>query len=245
MSTQQDINAIRAQRPANTHDPLALMANPQTPFHPDQSSHITYNIHNPTTTLSETFIQLEVVYFDYMPQPMKNPKDISDPTTVFDMALELMFKALQLNNITTTNNKQQTKKFIKPLLQSDCSIGVDQPRSNSTIVRIKSLLEVTAAKLVMLAQKLLLLVLKVNVAGIKVTTAERIKIAQRKDCLYPLKWDQQVVSKLVALRNFAKKTWIKTQYIWWLHQKCLCSNQNGNAPPITKVVEGVETTIAP
>ncbi|GJT47628.1 hypothetical protein Tco_0973785 [Tanacetum coccineum] len=27
-------------------------------------------------------------------------------------------------------------------------------------------------------------------------------------------WDQQVVSELVALRNFAKKTWIKTQYIW-------------------------------
>ncbi|GJW99568.1 ribonuclease H-like domain-containing protein [Tanacetum coccineum] len=61
----------------------------------------------------------------------------------------------------------------------------------------------------------------------------------------PFKWDQQVVSELVALRNFAKKTWIKTQYIWWLHQKCLCSNQNGNTPPITKLVEGVETIIAP
>ncbi|GJZ75309.1 hypothetical protein Tco_0639774 [Tanacetum coccineum] len=59
------------------------------------------------------------------------------------------------------------------------------------------------------------------------------------------KWDQQVVSELVALRNFAKKTWIKTQYIWWLHQKCLCSNQNGNAPLITKLVEDVETVIAP
>ncbi|GJS76550.1 ribonuclease H-like domain-containing protein [Tanacetum coccineum] len=54
-----------------------------------------------------------------------------------------------------------------------------------------------------------------------------------------------VVSELVALRNFAKKTWIKTHYIWWLHQKCLCSNQNGNPPPITKVVEGVETIISP
>ncbi|GKD34591.1 ribonuclease H-like domain-containing protein [Tanacetum coccineum] len=97
------------------------------------------------------------------------------------------------------------------------------------IVGIKSLLEVTAVKLVLLVQKLLLLVLKVNVAGIQ----------------DPLKWDQQVVSELVALRNFAKKTWIKTQYIWWLHQKCLCSNQNGNAPPITKLVEGVETIIAP
>ncbi|GJU58272.1 putative ribonuclease H-like domain-containing protein [Tanacetum coccineum] len=37
--------------------------------------------------------------------------------------------------------------------------------------------------------------------------------------------------------------------IGWLHQKCLSSNQevieNGNAPPITKVVKGVETIIAP
>ncbi|GKA93466.1 putative reverse transcriptase domain-containing protein [Tanacetum coccineum] len=44
-------------------------------------------------------------------------------------------------------------------------------------------------------------------------------------------WDQQVVSELVALRNFAKKK--------------LLSHKNGNAPPITKVIEGVETTIAP
>ncbi|GJS17846.1 putative ribonuclease H-like domain-containing protein [Tanacetum coccineum] len=49
------------------------------------------------------------------------------------------------------------------------------------IVGIKSLLEVTAVKLVLLVQKLLLLVLKVNAAGIKVTTAERIKTAQSKD----------------------------------------------------------------
>ncbi|GJU53247.1 hypothetical protein Tco_1226961 [Tanacetum coccineum] len=44
------------------------------------------------------------------------------------------------------------------------------------IVGIKSLLEVTAAKLVLLVQKLLLLVLKVNAAGIKVTTAERLQL---------------------------------------------------------------------
>ncbi|GJU55183.1 hypothetical protein Tco_1228897 [Tanacetum coccineum] len=55
------------------------------------------------------------------------------------------------------------------------------------IVRIKSLLEVTAVKLVLLVQKLLLLVLKVNDVGIKVTTVERIKNAQRKDKDYL--WD--------------------------------------------------------
>ncbi|GJS89171.1 hypothetical protein Tco_0771807 [Tanacetum coccineum] len=49
-----------------------------------------------------------------------------------------------------------------------------EPQLSGRIVRIKSLLEVTAAKLVLLVQKLLLLVLKVNAAGIKVTTAERL-----------------------------------------------------------------------
>ncbi|GJQ97684.1 hypothetical protein Tco_0008823 [Tanacetum coccineum] len=96
------------------------------------------------------------------------------------------------------------------------------------IKRLLDDLSVTTAKLMLLVYKLLLLVLKVNAAGIQ----------------DPLKWDQQVVSEFVALRNFAKKTWIKTQYIWWLHQKCLCSNQNGNAPPITKLIEGVEIIIA-
>ncbi|GJX12836.1 retrovirus-related pol polyprotein from transposon TNT 1-94 [Tanacetum coccineum] len=45
-----------------------------------------------------------------------------------------------------------------------------------SIIGIKSLLEVTAVKLVLLVQKLLLLVLKVNAAGIKVTTAERLQL---------------------------------------------------------------------
>ncbi|GJQ91437.1 hypothetical protein Tco_0002576 [Tanacetum coccineum] len=62
-------------------------------------------------------------------------------------------------------------------------------------------------------------------------------------------WDQQVVSELVALRKFAKKTWIKAQYeLWrmWMEQYIQMIDyslweviENGNAPPITKVVEGV------
>ncbi|GJS07343.1 hypothetical protein Tco_0364139 [Tanacetum coccineum] len=47
------------------------------------------------------------------------------------------------------------------------------------IVGIKSLLEVTAVKLVLLVQKLLLLVLKVNAAGTKITTAERLQLLKR------------------------------------------------------------------
>ncbi|GJW82443.1 hypothetical protein Tco_0146418 [Tanacetum coccineum] len=51
----------------------------------------------------------------------------------------------------------------------------------SLIVGIKRLLddlEVTDAKLMLPVQKLLLLVLKVNVAGIKVTAAERLQLLE-------------------------------------------------------------------
>ncbi|GKF24552.1 hypothetical protein Tco_0076874, partial [Tanacetum coccineum] len=87
MSTQQDINAIRAQQLANTHDPLALMANTQTSFHPDQSSHVTY-IQHPQP--NNNFVQQPSFNMNYMPQPMQNLEDISDLTTALDMALELM-----------------------------------------------------------------------------------------------------------------------------------------------------------
>ncbi|GJV71763.1 hypothetical protein Tco_1491758 [Tanacetum coccineum] len=87
MSTQPDINAIRAQRLANTHDPLALMANIQTPFHPDQSSHITY-IQHPQP--NNNFVLQPSFNTNYMKQLMQNPKDISDPKTALDMALELI-----------------------------------------------------------------------------------------------------------------------------------------------------------
>ncbi|GJS97539.1 ribonuclease H-like domain-containing protein [Tanacetum coccineum] len=78
-------------------------------------------------------------------------------------------------------------------------------------------------------------------------------------------WDQQVVSKLVALRNFAKKKllshkvclpilkpgeyelWRKRmeQYIQMIDYSLWKVIENDNTPPITKVVEGVETIIAP
>ncbi|GKD49096.1 hypothetical protein Tco_1278072 [Tanacetum coccineum] len=84
MSTQQDINAIRTQRLANIHDLLALMANIQTPFHPDQSSLITYLQHQQP---NNNFVLQPSFNANYMQQPMQNLKDISDPTTVIDMAL--------------------------------------------------------------------------------------------------------------------------------------------------------------
>ncbi|GKE15160.1 hypothetical protein Tco_1422737 [Tanacetum coccineum] len=67
MSTQQDINAIRAQRLANTYDPLALMANTQTLFHPDQSSLITYLQHPQP---NNNFVLQPSFNTKYMQQPM-------------------------------------------------------------------------------------------------------------------------------------------------------------------------------
>ncbi|GKB68331.1 retrovirus-related pol polyprotein from transposon TNT 1-94 [Tanacetum coccineum] len=95
-------------------------------------------------------------------------------------------------------------------------------------VRIKSLLEVTAVKLVLLVQKLLLLVLKVNDAGIKVTTTERIKTAQRKDknCL----WDMYEI--IFVKDTFGGNTATKKT------QKNLLKQQYENfAASSTKVIE--------
>ncbi|GKB84612.1 hypothetical protein Tco_0956884, partial [Tanacetum coccineum] len=105
MSTQQDINAFRAQRIANTHDPLALMENTQTPFHPDHSSLITY-IQHPQP--NNNFVPQPSFNTNYLQHPMQNPGDISNPTTALGMALEYMSKAFQLNNTTPINNKQRS-----------------------------------------------------------------------------------------------------------------------------------------
>ncbi|GJT77110.1 hypothetical protein Tco_1043835 [Tanacetum coccineum] len=105
MSTQQDINAFRAQRLANTHDPLALMANTQTPFHPDPSSHITY-IQHPQTN---KFVSQPSFNTNSKQQPVQNTKDNSDLTTTMNMALNRITKALMLNKtIPTTDNQRSS-----------------------------------------------------------------------------------------------------------------------------------------
>nr|GEV50530.1 hypothetical protein [Tanacetum cinerariifolium] len=105
MSTQQDINTIRAQRLANTHDPPTLIENTQTLFHLDQSSFITYLQHPQP---NNNFAPQPSFNKNYMHQPMQNPNGISDSKTTIDMILELMAKAFQLNNTTSTNNNKRS-----------------------------------------------------------------------------------------------------------------------------------------
>ncbi|GJY64593.1 hypothetical protein Tco_0466053 [Tanacetum coccineum] len=125
MLTQQDINAIRAQRLANTHDLLALMANTQTPFHPDQSSLITYLQHPQP---NNNFVLQPSFNANYMQQPMQNPEDISDPTTVIYMALVPMAKAFTLNKTTPTNNNQRNSSNPRNMQIAQPGMNMDQDR---------------------------------------------------------------------------------------------------------------------
>nr|GFC69966.1 hypothetical protein [Tanacetum cinerariifolium] len=87
---QKEVDELKAERLAKIQDPLVLMSNSNNP----------YASPAPHQDLSP-FNQ------NYMQQPIPNPKDITDPTTVMNMALALMAKAFKLNYSTPTNNNQQ------------------------------------------------------------------------------------------------------------------------------------------
>nr|GEU49585.1 hypothetical protein [Tanacetum cinerariifolium] len=101
------------------------MANTQTPFHPDHSSLITYLQHQQP---NNNFVQQPLFITNYMQQPMQNPKDISNPTTAFDMALALMSKAFQLNNITPTNDNQRSSSNPCYSQIAQSGMNIDQDR---------------------------------------------------------------------------------------------------------------------
>ncbi|GJX83459.1 retrovirus-related pol polyprotein from transposon TNT 1-94 [Tanacetum coccineum] len=106
---QKEVNELRAEQLGKTHDPLALMANSNNPynflvFHQDQPSPST---HMQQQLPNNNIIPQPSLNQNYMQQPMKNPKDITDPTTAMNMALALMAKAFKLNYSTPTNNNQR------------------------------------------------------------------------------------------------------------------------------------------
>ncbi|GJR26048.1 hypothetical protein Tco_1102280 [Tanacetum coccineum] len=94
-----EVNEIRVERLARTHDPWALMANSNNPynylvFHHDQPLQVTY-IQQPQP--NNNYMLRPSFNTNYMQQPMPNLEDISDPTTAINMALALMAKAFKLN----------------------------------------------------------------------------------------------------------------------------------------------------
>nr|GFA50880.1 hypothetical protein [Tanacetum cinerariifolium] len=108
---QKEVDELKAKRLAKTQDPLALMAN------------------------SNNLYNFSVLYQDqpsfnknYMQQPMPNLKDITNPTTVMNMALALMAKAFKLNYSTPTNNSQRisSNPHNRQIAQAGMNIGQDR-----------------------------------------------------------------------------------------------------------------------
>nr|GFC45362.1 hypothetical protein [Tanacetum cinerariifolium] len=110
-SRHKEVDKLKAKRLAKTQDPLALMANSNNPYafpapHQDQPS----------------FNQ------NYLQQPMPNLEDITDPTTVMNMALVLMAKAFKLNYSTPTNNNQKISSNPKNRQIAQPGINMGQDR---------------------------------------------------------------------------------------------------------------------
>nr|GEW89157.1 hypothetical protein [Tanacetum cinerariifolium] len=125
---QAEVDVIRVERLARTHDPLALMAHYQNPykypvFHPDQPSPLTYI----QQLKPNNYFPQPSYNTNYMPQPMLNLKDISNPTTAMNMTLVLMDKALKLNYSTPTNNYQRTSSnpHNRQIAQPGMNMGQD------------------------------------------------------------------------------------------------------------------------
>ncbi|GKA02824.1 retrovirus-related pol polyprotein from transposon TNT 1-94 [Tanacetum coccineum] len=95
-------------------------------FHQDQPSPSTYiqqpqpnnNNYNPQPSFNQ----------NYMQQPMPNPKDITNPTTVMNMELVLMAKAFKLNYSTPTNNNHRisSNPHNRQIAQPSMNIGQDR-----------------------------------------------------------------------------------------------------------------------
>ncbi|GJY49101.1 hypothetical protein Tco_0439057 [Tanacetum coccineum] len=105
----KEVNEIKAERLARTHDPLVLMENSHNPYnylvlHPDQPFQITY-MQQPQP--NNNFVQQPSFNTNYLQQPVPNLEDISNPTTIMNMELVLMAKAIKLNYSTPTNNNQR------------------------------------------------------------------------------------------------------------------------------------------
>nr|GEW65448.1 retrovirus-related Pol polyprotein from transposon TNT 1-94 [Tanacetum cinerariifolium] len=116
---QDEVNELRAEHLAKSHDPLALMAHSQNSYnfpatHNVQSSSSTHsqqsfpinNKYNPQPSLNQNFMQ----------PPMTSLEDINDPTEAINAVLILFAKAFQLtapHQPTTTKGPHLTLSTVR------------------------------------------------------------------------------------------------------------------------------------
>ncbi|GKB20436.1 hypothetical protein Tco_0854359, partial [Tanacetum coccineum] len=107
---QKEVDDLRVERLAKTHDPLALMANSNNPF-----NYLVFHQDQPSSST-------------YMQQPLPNPEDITHPTTAMNMTIVLMAKAFKLNYLTLTNNNQRisSNPHNRKIAQLGMNMGQDR-----------------------------------------------------------------------------------------------------------------------
>nr|GEZ25309.1 retrovirus-related Pol polyprotein from transposon TNT 1-94 [Tanacetum cinerariifolium] len=130
---QEEVNKLRAECLAKSHDQLALMAHSQSSFnfpttHKDQSSSSTHpqqsfqinNKYNPQPPLNQNFMQ----------PPMTSLEDINDPTEAMNAALILFAKAFQLSAPTNNNQRTSPNPRNRHIAQPVINMGQDRQIQN-------------------------------------------------------------------------------------------------------------------
>nr|GEX94173.1 hypothetical protein [Tanacetum cinerariifolium] len=134
MMNQYEVNELRTERLAKSHDPLALMAHSQNSYkfsvtHNDQSSSSTHlqqsfpinNKYNPQPSLNQNFMQ----------PPMTYLKDINDPTEAINAALILFAKTFQLTAPTNNNQRTSSNPRNCQIAQPGINMGQDRQIQNN------------------------------------------------------------------------------------------------------------------
>nr|GEX30603.1 hypothetical protein [Tanacetum cinerariifolium] len=130
---QEEVNELRAERLAKSHDPLALMAHSQSSYNfpttqKDQSSSSTHsqqsfpinNKFNPQPSLNQNFMQ---------PQ-MTSLEDINDPTEAINAVLILFSKGRQLTAPTNNNQRTSSNPCNRQIAQLFVNMSQDRQTQN-------------------------------------------------------------------------------------------------------------------
>nr|GEV74947.1 hypothetical protein [Tanacetum cinerariifolium] len=138
---QEEVNELRVERLAKSHDPLALMAHSENSFnfpttHKDQSSSSTHpqqsfpinNKYNPQPPLNQNFMQL----------PMKCLEDINDPTEAMNAILILFAKAFQLSAPTNNNQRTSSNPRNRQIAQPVINMGIANQSGTGNVIAARA-----------------------------------------------------------------------------------------------------------
>ncbi|GJX69022.1 hypothetical protein Tco_0304749 [Tanacetum coccineum] len=237
------VNASKSKKATRNHDPLALVANSYAHISHSHATVIMMAHSQPTDDKSDAEPTYDVEFISEVYDPhLKTGLGYENP--------ERLNKAIEAQHKMYDGEKPENNKLKVDLPNYEEKIPVEQTyflSPSTSNVSSESSSEKSDLSAKKMPNKSKLVKLFEGIRSLEVN------------------WDQQVVSKLVALRNFAKKKllshkvclpilkpgeyelWRKRmeQYIQMIDYSLWKVIENDNTPPITKVVEGVETIIAP